>query len=121
MKYVSELTGKTYDTASECIAAENEYKDKKEKEKIEKEKKANERKEQADKVKATREAYLNARSKYAKELEDFTKKFGSYHQTYTGEDAKRMAPTLFDSIFDGFFNFQQLCGEFYTPRFRSLG
>ena len=105
MKYVSELTGKTYNTASECIDAENDYKAMKAKEKAEKEKKANERKEQADKVKTAREAYIEARSNYAKELEDFTSRWGSWHETYTGEDAKRMAPTLFDSIFDGFFNF----------------
>jgi hypothetical protein len=104
MKYVSELTGKTYNTASECIDAENDYKAMKAKEKAEKEKKANERKERAEEVKAAREAYIDARSKYAELLEAFTKDYHAWHETYTGEDAKRMAPTLFDSIFDGLFN-----------------
>ena len=104
MRYYSDELKKVFDTVEELNKAENAERARVYKEKMEKEKKANERKEQADKVKAAREVYLEARSKYAEALEDFTRKFGSYHQTYTGEDAKRMAPTLFDSIFDGLFN-----------------
>lgn len=105
MRYYSDELNKVFDTEEELNKAENAERARIRKEKMEKEKKANERKEQADKVKAAREAYIEARSNYAKELEDFTKKFDSWHETYTGEDAKRMVPTLFDSIFDRFFNF----------------
>lgn len=105
MKYYSEITKKNYDTPAECMEAERAVAKARKEEQEKKEKKAAERKEQADKVKAAREAYIEARSNYAKELEDFTKKFGSWHETYTGEDAQRLAPTLFDSIFDRFFNF----------------
>jgi len=104
MKYYSEITKKNYDTPAECMEAERAVAKARKEEQEKKEKKAAERKEQAAKVTAAREAYIEARSNYAKELEDFTKKFGNYHATYTDEDAKRMAPALFDFILDGFFN-----------------
>ena len=104
MKYYSEITKKNYDTPAECMEAERAVAKAQKEEREKKERKAAERKEQADKVKAAREVYLEARSKYAETLENFTSRWGSWHETYTGEDAKRMAPTLFDSIFDGLFN-----------------
>ena len=88
MRYYSDELNKVFDTEEELNKAENAERARIRKEKMEKEKKANERKEQADKVKAAYEVYLEARSKYAEALEDFTRKFGPYHQTYTGEEPK---------------------------------
>lgn len=106
MKYYSELIGKTYDTAGECIAAENEYKAKKEKEKIEKEKKANERKTRATEVEDARKAMIAAQSKYRELLEAFCKDYGTYHQTLTDKDVKGVIPSLFDIFNPLFFDFK---------------
>ena len=96
MKYVSELTGKSYDTEKECLAAERDYQKKVALEKKEKEAKAAERKAKAAEVKAAREAMIEAQSKYREVLEAFCADFGTYHESVTGDDAKKVIPTLFN-------------------------
>lgn len=107
MLYFSEVTKKTYKTEEDCIAAEtaavekaNQEKARKEREakalQEKKEQEAQARKEAAAKVKAARETMLAAQREYRKVLEDFCKKYGSYHQTLADTDI----PTLFNSLFD---------------------
>ena len=100
MRYFSDVTNKFYDTQGECVAAEHEAALKAEKEKAEKEKIANERKTRAKEVEDARKAMVAARTKYAELLEAFTKDYHVFHQTLTGEDAKKAIPTLFNFLDD---------------------
>ena len=93
MKYYSEETRKFYDTAEACAAAENELVKKQNLEKIEKEKRAAERKNAANEVEAARQVMIEAQSTYKKKLEEFCKKYGSYHYTSKSVDD---IPHLFD-------------------------
>lgn len=102
MKYVSDYTGKTYDTASECMEADRKYAAEKKAEKEKKEKIAAERKTRAAEVEEARKAMVAAQSKYREVLEAFCKDYGTYHTSLTGEDAKKIIPTLFD-IFNPLF------------------
>ena len=105
MKYFSEKLNKLFDSEKELKEAEykNEVKIKAEKEK--KEKDAAERKTQTAEVESARKAMVEARKAYADALEKFTKRWGSYHLSLTGEDAKCAIPTLFDSLFENWFDF----------------
>ena len=107
MKFYSDVTKSFYDSEKDCIAAEtaavekaNQEKARKEREakalQEKKEQEAQARKEAAAKVKAARETMLAAQREYRKVLEDFCKKYGSYHQTLADTDI----PTLFNSLFD---------------------
>lgn len=100
MKYYSEELNTLFSTPEELEKAEQEKRAKDYKEKREKEKKAEERKARAKEVEDARKAMVVARSKYAELLEAFTKDYGVFHQTLTGEDAKRAIPTLFDFFDD---------------------
>ena len=102
MKYYSDKTKKIYDSALECTNAENKYYAEVAKKNAEKEKAVAERKTRAKEVEDARKAMITAQHKYREVLEAFTKDYGSYHLSLTGEDAKKMAPTLFD-IFNPFF------------------
>ena len=108
VKIYSDKTNKFYDTVEDANKAEQELKEKEELAKakkeeelrIAKEKKEQalaERKEAAEKVEVARKAFNDARNAYKKELEEFCKKYGTYHySTNSAEDI----PSLFD-----FFNF----------------
>lgn len=100
MKYYSEELNTLFSTQEELEKAEQEKRAKDYKEKREKEKKAEERKARAKEVEDARKAMVAARSKYAELLEAFTKDYGVFHQTLTGDDAKRAIPTLFDFFDD---------------------
>ena len=120
MKYYSEKTYKFYDTLEDCQKAELEAKElearekarkerelalekeKKEKELAEQKAKATERKADADKVEAARKAMVEAQNAYRKEIENFCKKWKSYH--FSTSDVNEI-PTLFNSIFSDFWNF----------------
>ena len=97
MLYTSEITGKSYRTANECVKAEEEALNAQAKKKQEEEKKNAERKAAAGRVEAARKAYVDAQHKYREELEDFCQKFGTYHSSISGKEI----PTLFD-LFDLF-------------------
>ena len=101
MKYYSSELDKLFDTEKECLAAERDYQKKVALEKKEKEMKAAERKAQAAEVEEARKAMVEAQSRYREALEAFCKKYGTYHQTLTGDDAKKAIPSLFD-IFNPF-------------------
>lgn len=112
MKYYSERLNKFYNTADECERAEFEAKEKENLEKIKKEREAAlakekkekalaERKTAAEKVDTARKAYLEAQKAYRSELEDFCKKYGTYHYSTTGADE---VPSLFD-FFGNIFKF----------------
>lgn len=102
MKYVSDYTGKTYETANECMEADRKYAAEKKAEKEKKEKIVAERKTRAAEVEEARKAMVAAQSKYREVLEAFCKDYGTYHTSLTGEDAKKIIPTLFD-IFNPLF------------------
>ena len=112
MKYWSEKLQKLYDSAEACQRAEFEAKEKENRDRILKEREAREKKEKQEKlaverktkaaeVEEARKAVVAAQHKYCEILEAFTKQFGPFHLSLTGEDAKRAIPTLFD-IFDLF-------------------
>lgn len=106
MKYYSEQLGTVYDSEKECLDAElkareeaarqKELKDKAElKLKAEREKRAAERKAAAANVEQARKAMQEAQTAYKKALEDFCKKYGTYHfSSNSVEDF----PTLFDFL-----------------------
>ena len=112
MRYYSEITKNFYDTEKACLEAEFKVKEEQNRQKILKEKAEREAKEKQEKLAATRKAraaeveeagkaMTAAQSKYREVLEAFVRDYGSWHQTLTGEDVKKVIPTLFD-IFNPF-------------------
>ena len=106
IKIYSDKTNKFYNSVDEANQAEFELKEKENLEKIQKEREARELKEQkekaiaerkglASKVDAARKTYLEAQKAYRTELENFCKKYGTYH--YTVENGEEI-PNLFDFI-----------------------
>ena len=92
MLYTSEITGKSFKTADECIKAEEAYLTEQAKKKEAETRKANERKAAADKVEAARKKYVEAQKAYRKELESFCENYGYWHSSIDKKDI----PTLFD-------------------------
>lgn len=119
MKFYSDKTLKFYDTAEACQKAEFELKEAENREKIRKERelaaekerkekelvaqtaKVAERKADAEKVEAARKKMVAAQNAYREEIENFCKKWKSYHFSTT--DVKEI-PTLFNSVFSDFWN-----------------
>ena len=113
MRYYSEVTKSFYDTEKACLEAEFKVKEEQNREKIRRERAEREAKEKQEKLVATRKAraaeveearkaMTAAQSKYREVLEAFCKDYGTYHTSLTGEDAKKIIPTLFD-IFNPLF------------------
>ena len=111
MKYYSERTGKFFDTAEACEKAEFEAKEAENREKIlkerelavakeKKEKEATERKALAAEVEAARKTMLEAQRAYRDKLDEFVKRYRSYHYTTTNVDE---IPTLFNLFAHLFF------------------
>lgn len=99
MKYYSDLTRKFYESAEDCSAAEDEfYKAKEAKETKEKALKE-ERKNRANEVSEAYKAYLSAKNNYYKLLKNFVSDYGSYHMTYTGDDANNLLDFPFFKFF----------------------
>lgn len=110
VKYYSERTGKFFDTVEACEKAEFEAKEAENREKIlkerelalakeNKEKEAAERKAKAAEVEAARKAMVEAQKVYRDKLDEFVKRYHSYHYTTTNVDD---IPTLFN-FFDRLF------------------
>lgn len=116
MKYYSELTKKVYDTEDELNTAEESYKKAKELAQKEKEEKVALRKEEANKVldaykeslavrKECNEKITEADNKYFELRNEFIKKYGSWHMSYSNTDGNEevsVADTL--SFLGDFFN-----------------
>ena len=112
MKYWSEKLNRLFDTEKACQDAEFKAKEEENRERAQKEREARLKKEKEEKLAAERKAraaeveearktMVTAQHKYCELLEAFTKDYGAFHLSLTGEDAKRAIPTLFD-IFDLF-------------------
>lgn len=112
IKFYSDKTNKYYPTAEAAEKAEFDLKEQENRERAQKEREARlkkekeeklaaERKARAAEVEEARKAMVAAQHKYCELLEAFTKDYGSFRFSLTGEDAKRAIPTLFD-IFDLF-------------------
>lgn len=119
MKFYSDKTMKFYDTAEACQKAEFEAKEAENREKIRKERelalekerkekelaeqkaKAAERKADADKVVVAQKVMVEAQNAYRTEIENFCKKWKTYH--FSTSDVKEI-PTLFNSVFSDFWN-----------------
>lgn len=87
MKYYSEITKKPYDTVDDLKKAEAEILASKEKEDAKKAARAKEAKEveeAMDVAKKAQEAAYVARKAANDKLNEFCKKYGSYHATYRG-------------------------------------
>lgn len=109
IKIYSDQTKQYYDSVEAANKAENELIVKREQEKAlaerkaaelkaQKEKDVAERKTAADKVEAARKAMVAAQKAYHDELDNFIKKYKSYHFTST---SVKDIPTLFE-LFDKF-------------------
>ena len=93
MKFYSETLRKLYDTEKELIEAEGAAK-KAELEKLRKEKELKEtRATRAKEVEAAFKAADAARIKANQLLKDFTKDYGSFHMTYTTDNAETLDPS----------------------------
>lgn len=97
MKFYNEYLKRFYDTQEECVTAEQQYlAEQAEKEAKEKQKRE-ERAVAAKRVEAAQKAMNEAQSAYRKELEEFCKKYGTYHYSTNSFDN---IPHLFSTIFD---------------------
>ena len=97
MKYVSEITGKTYDSEKDCLEAEKIFKEEEKKKKAAEEKKAAERSERAKEVEKAYEKVVEANKAYRDVLNRFIKDYGSFHMTYS--DTNNLIDDVFDSVF----------------------
>lgn len=99
MKYVSEITHKTYNTEKECLEAEKVFQEKQEKAMVEKKKKDAERSTRAKEVEDAYKAAVDANKAYREVLDKFVKDYGSFHMTYSGTS------NLIDDVFNSVFRF----------------
>lgn len=100
MKYYSEDLKKMFDSAEACEAAEKEHAEKLKVREEEKNKLAIARKADSDKVIEKLKAIQTARKAYEEELNEFCKKYGTFHATF--RNSKEL-PSVFD-LFDDFFS-----------------
>lgn len=96
MKFYSDELNALFNTQKELEEAEQAAKVKAYKEKQAKEKAAAERKARAAEVDEARKAMITAQTKYKEVLEAFCRDYGTYHTSLTGEDAKKVIPSLFE-------------------------
>ncbi len=92
MKYVSEITGKTYNSEKQCLEAEKVFVE------TEKEKKAT----RVKRAKEVEEAYqkaVEANKTYRDVLNKFINDYGSFHMTYSNTS------NLIDDVFNSVFKF----------------
>lgn len=81
--FFSDILNRTFDSKEKCLAEEAKYVQAK-KEKEEKERKASEsRKADSEKVKAAFELYKKNYNEYLSLRNEFIKKYGSYHMSFT--------------------------------------
>lgn len=96
MKYYSEKLSKLYDSEEELREAEKKADEAKNKE-------AAMRKERAEAAKLVEEKYkekVKAENEYLDTLNNFCKRYGTYHKTYTSEDIPRSNAALASSLVD---------------------
>jgi len=114
MKYLSEITGLSYDTEKECLDAEKESKSLAEKKKKEQEDLRAQRKEDALKIDEARKKAEESYNQYVKDesekrklINEFVKKYGSYNTTYRSTIPIRVTSPydMFSDIFNSFFDF----------------
>lgn len=109
VKYFSDVTKKYYESAGAAEKAEHEAEVQAAQEKAlaerkaaelkeKKEKEVAERKAAAEKVDVARKNMIIAQKAYRDEIENFCKKYGTYHLSWSGKDD---IPSLF-SLFDKF-------------------
>lgn len=101
MIYMSELTGKKYNTAEECEAADKKYEEQAALEKKRKDELAAERKAAAHDVEEKLKAASEANKAYKEALTNFCKKYGTYHTSISNVDD-------INSIFDWYDLFWKL-------------
>ena len=112
IKFYSDRTNKFYATQEEADKAEFELKEQENLAKIEKERKERELKEKKEKVAAERKAaaeeveqarkdYIAAQKVFREKLEDFCKKYGTYHYSTTSADD---IPILFGGLLENLFD-----------------
>ena len=102
MRIVSDITGKSYTTVDECLAAEEAFVEKQKKVEAEKKALAEQRKERAAEVTKAYENAKAAEKQYYELRNAFVKDYGYYHTTYTDSEAKPFIvdfAELFNSIF----------------------
>ena len=102
IKFYSEKTGKYYNTLEEANKAEFEAKEAENRQKILAERKAAEEKERktmAADIEEKRKAMVAAQKAYSNAIDQFTKRWGSYHYSSNSADD---IPMLF-KIFNPFF------------------
>lgn len=99
MKFYSEVTDKIYNTEDELKKAESLVSEKKRRD-------ANlkaERETAAKKVEDAFKAAAAAEKAARKELQQFTDKYGSFHKTYHGDEARAFMEDPFIALFDNIF------------------
>lgn len=79
MLFVSEITGKNYKTAEDCLAAEAQYKKAEEEKRMIEKQKSDERAADAKRLDEAYEVVLKAQQAYQEEFNKFVKKHGKYH------------------------------------------
>lgn len=96
MKIYSEKLKRLFDTANECLEAEDKYDAEKAEAEKKKKQEAEGRKIASKRVEDAYTKLSEARKDYEKELSSFCEKYGSYHCTYD----KNTYPTLLRTFFD---------------------
>lgn len=96
MRIISDVTGKIYPTVEECQKAEELFNYEQEQKKKAAEVKKTERANDAKKVEEIRKEMFAAQKKYREAVDEFVKKYGSYHFSANSFDD---FPHLFDFIF----------------------
>ena len=98
MKFVSEITGKVYDTEKECIKAEKQFEEEKKAAELAELKRKEERAIRAKEIEDARAKVVEAEKHYRELVKAFTEDFDSYHISITQKNINDM----FDEIFKFF-------------------
>lgn len=99
MKIYSELTNKEYKTVDECLEAEKQFSEEKEKTAREKELLTQQRKEDAKQIEDAYKAIIEANKHYIELRDKFIEKYGSFHMTVRNRGGE-IPFDFFGSIFN---------------------
>lgn len=99
MRYISDKTGKIYETHEACVEAEKAFDAEQEKKALAKKQKDEAREARAKEVESALDAFRAARKAYYDKLAAFTKDYGAFHMTIKNDD------DFLKAIFDDFFWF----------------
>ena len=100
MRIVSDITGKSYSSVEDCLAAEKTFVEEQKKAEEEKKALADKKKERAKEVEDAYKKAKEAEKKYYELRNSFVKDYGYYHTTYTN-----VSDTPFQDLLDFFFTF----------------